>query len=108
MALDTLSWLMLSAGSVFVLAGGIGALRLPDLRSRLHATSLTDSLGTLLILGGIIVQAGFTLAAAKLITILVFLLLTSPTASYALANASRTSGSEPTLSAGDEDSETAP
>jgi multicomponent Na+:H+ antiporter subunit G len=92
-----LSWLLLLSGSVFVLIGGIGLLRMPSLYARLHAASLTDTLGTLLILGGIIIQAGFTLAAIKLVAIAVFLLLTGPTAAYALANAALLSGSMPSV-----------
>ena len=40
-------------------------------------------------------QAGLTLATIKLVAILAFLLLTSPTASYALANAALLSGMKP-------------
>jgi len=90
-----LSGLCLTAGSAFVLIGGIGLLRMPSLYTRLHAASLTDTLGTLLMLAGIIIQAGFTLAAIKLFAIAVFLLLTGPTAAYALANAALLSGSVP-------------
>lgn len=87
-----LSTLLLLSGSAFVLIGGIGVLRMPNLYTRLHAASLTDTLGTLLILAGIIVQAGFTLAAIKLAAIALFLMLTGPTATYALANAALLSG----------------
>jgi multicomponent Na+:H+ antiporter subunit G len=90
-----LSAVLLLTGSAFVLIGGIGVLRMPNLYTRLHAASLTDTLGTLLILAGIIVQAGFTLAAIKLVAIAMFLMLTGPTATYALANAALLSGTMP-------------
>ena len=92
LALDLLSWLLLIGGGGFVLVGGIGVMRLPDLYTRMHAASLTDTLGTLLILGGIMLQAGLTLATIKLAAIALFLLLTGPTATYALANAAILSG----------------
>ena len=92
LVLDILSWVLLLGGAGFVLIGGIGVLRLPDLYTRLHAASLTDTLGTLMILGGIMLQAGLTLASVKLAAIAIFLLLTGPTASYALANAALLSG----------------
>jgi len=85
--LDMLSWVMLLGGGGFVLVGGIGVIRLPDLYTRMHAASLTDTLGTMLILGGIMLQAGLTLASIKLAVIVLFMLLTGPTATYALANA---------------------
>ena len=94
-AIDILSWIMLSAGGVFVFIGGLGALRMPNLYTRMHAASLTDSMGAVLILGGIMLQAGASLATIKLAAILLFLLLTSPTASNALACAAILSGLKP-------------
>ena len=91
-ALDGLSWILLLLGGGFVLVGGIGVIRMPDLYTRMHAASLTDTLGTLCILGGIGLQAGLTLASIKLAAIAIFLLLTGPTATYALANAALMSG----------------
>ena len=52
-------------------------------------------MGTILILVGIMLQAGASLAAIKLMAILVFMLLTGPTATYALANAALMSGMKP-------------
>ena len=97
MILDGVSWVMLLIGSGFILTGGIGALRLPDLYTRMHAASLTDSMATILILGGLMLQSGLTLATVKIFAILVFLMLTGPTASYALANAAFLSGLKPEL-----------
>jgi len=95
MAIDILSWIMLTAGGVFVFIGGLGALRMPNLYTRMHAASLTDTMAAVLILGGIMLQAGPTLASIKLAAILLFLLITSPTASNALASAAILSGLQP-------------
>lgn len=95
MAIDILSWIMLSAGGVFVFIGGLGALRMPNLYTRMHAASLTDTMAAVLIIGGVMLQAGATLATIKLAAILLFLLLTSPTASNALASAAILSGLQP-------------
>ncbi len=95
MILDLASWVLLMLGGFFVLVGGIGALRMPDLYTRMHAASLTDSLGSILIISGVILQAGLTLAAVKLAAILIFLLFTSPTAANALASAALLSGLNP-------------
>ena len=93
--LDVASWLLLSLGGVFVFIGGLGALRMPNLYTRMHAASLTDSMGAVLIIAGVILQAGASLAAIKLAAILMFLLLTSPTASNALASAALLAGLRP-------------
>ena len=92
---DILSWILLTAGGVFVLVGGIGALRMPNLYTRMHAASVTDTMGALLVLTGIMVQAGLSLATIKLAAILLFLLITSPTSSYALARAALIAGIRP-------------
>jgi len=93
--LDIVSWFLLSLGGAFVFIGGVGALRMPDLYTRMHAASLTDTMGAALIIAGIILQAGASLASIKLAMILLFLLLTSPTATNALASAALLSGLRP-------------
>lgn len=90
--IDIASWILLSGGGVFVFIGGLGALRMPDLYTRMHAAGITDSIGPFLIIFGIILQAGFTLASVKLVAILLFLLMTGPTASNALASAALLAG----------------
>jgi len=95
LTLDVLSWILMTTGGLFVLIGGIGALRLPNIYARMHAASLTDTMASILVLTGIMLQAGFSLATIKLMAILVFLLLTGPTASYAIANAALLSGMRP-------------
>ncbi len=93
--LDFGSWILLSLGGLFVFIGGVGALRMPDLYTRMHAASLTDTMGSVLIIGGVMLQAGASLAAVKLAAILIFLLFTGPTASNALASAAVLSGHRP-------------
>lgn len=95
MITDILSWILLSLGGLFVLIGGIGALRMPDFYTRMHAASLTDSMAAILVLSGVMLQAGISLATLKLAAILLFLLITSPTASTALASAALVSGIKP-------------
>ena len=67
---------------------------MPDFYTRMHAASVTDSAGAILVISGIILQAGLSLAAVKLAAVLVFLLLTSPTASNALASAALLAGQD--------------
>tara|TARA_R110001599_G_scaffold325504_1_gene537703 strand:- start:75562 stop:75903 length:342 start_codon:yes stop_codon:yes gene_type:complete len=94
-AIDLLSWVLLTLGGACVLIGGLGALRLPNFYTRIHAASLTDTMATILIFVGMMLQAGLSLATLKLLAIMAFLLLTGPTATYALANAALLSGLRP-------------
>jgi len=93
--LDILSWLFLLGGSFFCLTGAVGLLRFPEFFSRIHAASLTDTLGASLILIGLMLQAGWSLALPKLILILIFSLLAGTTASHAMAKAALKSGMKP-------------
>ena len=85
--IDLLSWVSLVAGSIFLIIGTIGLIRLPDFFTRLHAASVVDTLGCILIMMGLMLQAGLSLVTVKLILIMIFILLTSPTAAHALAKA---------------------
>ena len=84
---DLASWALLLVGSIFILIGGVGLLRMPDFYTRIHAAGITDTVGAAAILVGLALQAGWDLMSVKLIIILLFLLLTSPTASHSLAKA---------------------
>ncbi len=95
LALDIISWLFLLSGSFFCLTGAVGLLRFPEFFSRIHAASLTDTLGASLILIGLMFQAGWGLALPKLILILIFSLLAGTTASHAMAKAALKSGLRP-------------
>jgi len=95
MITDILSWICLLSGGLLGIIGGIGIHRFPDFYSRLHAAGITDTLSAMLILLGLGLQAGLSLAAFKLALIFVFLFFTSPTASHALANTALHSGLKP-------------
>jgi multicomponent Na+:H+ antiporter subunit G len=95
--LTLIGWTLLAAGGAFVFIGGVGVLRLPDFYTRIHAAGVTEVLGMMLVLAGIIMIIGPSLNAAKVLAILLFLLLTGPTSAYALANAAWLSGVKPQL-----------
>ena len=93
--IDTASWILLAGGALFSVIGGIGMLRMPDFYTRMHAASITDTAGMILMLAGLMLQAGLTLVTAKLVFVMLFLLITSPTATHALARAALEDGIEP-------------
>jgi multicomponent Na+:H+ antiporter subunit G len=97
---EALSSALLAAGALFVLSGGVGLLRFPDFYLRIHAVGVTDSAGAGLILLGLLPRASDWETAARLLVILFFMVLTSPTATHVLAHAARRDG-EPVLREGD-------
>ncbi|MEZ5947068.1 MAG: monovalent cation/H(+) antiporter subunit G [Hyphomonas sp.] len=85
------------AGALLCIVGTVGVLRFPDIYTRLHAASITDTSGAGLVLLGMALIAPGWLVVAKVIAIGLFLFLTSPTASHALANAAHTAGVQPII-----------
>lgn len=86
MVIEWLSYACIIAGSIFCLIGAIGLIRMPTFMTRVHAVSVLDTLGAILVLGGLMLQSGLSLITVKLIFILLFLLLTGPVATHALVN----------------------
>jgi multicomponent Na+:H+ antiporter subunit G len=82
--------IIISFGVFFLLVGSVGLIRLPDFFSRTHATGKADTLGIMLIISGLLIielSKGLFINSAKLLVIIVFVALTNPTATNALAKA---------------------
>jgi multicomponent Na+:H+ antiporter subunit G len=84
-ALDLLTAALLGIGAVFFAAGTCGLLRFPDTFSRLHSLTKADNLGLGFVVAGLVLQAGSTVAVAKLVLIWIVALFASSSASYLLA-----------------------
>lgn len=95
--IDGLSWLLLVSGGLFCIIGAAGLVRMPDFYTRMHAASVIDSLGAGLVLLGLILQAGVTLVAAKLLILAILIFFASPTATHALARSAMIRGLKPLL-----------
>jgi multicomponent Na+:H+ antiporter subunit G len=95
--INALSWFCLISGGLFCIVGGIGMLRMPDLYTRLHASSVIESLGAGLILVGLMLQAGLSLITLKLLILLALLFIASPTATHAIARVAMLRGLKPIL-----------
>ena len=86
-AISTISVACLAAGAFFSIVGCLGLVRMPGLFPRMHAASVTDTLGAGLLIIGLLLDAGVNLIGAKLLLLGVLILLTNPTATHALAQA---------------------
>jgi multicomponent Na+:H+ antiporter subunit G len=89
--------LLVISGLLFILAGVLGILRLPDFYTRLHAMGKCDTFGVALVLVGLAIHEGMSLYSIKILLISVFVGLANPTATHALARAAIKSGLEPWL-----------
>lgn len=79
--------ILLLGGLFFFSVGTIGLLRLPDVFTRLHATTKSDTLGAGLIILAAMGYLGLDIVVIKLILILVFVWITNPTAAHIISKA---------------------
>ena len=84
--IEILSWASALAGSILIVIGAVGMLRMPDFETRSHAASLIDVLGASLIVIAVILHYGWAIVSLKLALIILFLVVTSPVAIHSLFN----------------------
>ena len=89
-------------GAFFGGVAAIGIVRLPDVYTRTHAASKSDTLGAVLAIAAAAFAIQTDLATIKAVFLLVFMFLTNPTAAHAIARAAQDQGIEP-WTAGDEE-----
>ena len=87
MLVDLFSWAFILLGSFLLLTGSLGLIRLPDFWSRLHGASISDTGGVLFLILGMMLHVTTIWVFFKLLAIAVFIFISSPTASHAIANA---------------------
>lgn len=90
--LHLLAYLVMAVGLAFDLVGCIGLVRLPDVYNRLQAGTKCVTLGTFLILLGVVIRFGFGSMGWKALLCLWFIAMTSPTAAHAIARAAHRAG----------------
>lgn len=84
--LVTILGLALFLFGLFVFSTAVlGLFRFHCVLNRMHAAAVGDALGIFCILAGLVVLHGWSLAAAKMLLILMFLWLTSPVSSHLIA-----------------------
>ena len=88
-------------GLFFFTGGSIGILRFPDFFSRLHPAGKLDSMGLFMTLTGMALYTARDLSlpalltALKILLIVVFVFITSPTATHAILDAGVRAGLSP-------------
>ena len=95
MVLSWLSGISLLLGTVALIVGALGLVRLPNLFSRIHAVGMMDTAGVAFITLGMLIHEGFSLISVKLAVVGVFLFFTSPIATHAVAQVAHRSGFSP-------------
>lgn len=89
------AWLvagLMSIGSLFMLLAAIGCLRLPDLFTRMQASTKSSTLGAACILLAVAVYFGRIGVTTQALLVVVFFFLTTPVAAHMIARAAYFSG----------------
>jgi multicomponent Na+:H+ antiporter subunit G len=89
---DLLVPALIVSGLFFMLTGTLGLLRMPDFYTRANATGKCDTLGEGLMLLGFVLYEGYSLIAVKIVLLILFILISTPTAMHAVTNAAYNQG----------------
>ncbi|MBX0293838.1 monovalent cation/H(+) antiporter subunit G [Haloarcula nitratireducens] len=93
-----LEWGIVALALVGAFFGGVaalGILRLPDIYTRAHAASKSDTLGAVLTIAAVGFALQTDLSTIKAVFLLTFMFTTNPTAAHAIARAAQEQGIEP-------------
>jgi multicomponent Na+:H+ antiporter subunit G len=92
---EVITTALLVCGCLVALVSGLGILRMPDFFTRIHPAGKNDTLAQSLILLGLMVAAGVSLVSVKLGFLWLFLFLTTPSSTHAIARAAHVDGRVP-------------
>ncbi|GEM_PF-164745 len=90
--MDWLALPFIVGGAFFLFVSAVGLIRLPDFFSRAHAVGKSETLGSLLILIGLMLHHGFALESGQLLLVVIFVAVTNPTGIHALSRAALRAG----------------
>ncbi len=101
--MNILAAILIFLGLFFFLGGSIGIIRFPDFYSRLHPAGMLDTMGLLLTMLGmaifVLADQNYSVAsiivALKILLIVIFVYITSPTATHAIVDAGVRAGLDP-------------
>lgn len=91
---EVLVSVLLLVGAAFMVLAAIGVLRLPDLPTRMHATTKAGALGAMMTMGGVAFYFGESAVVARAVAIVIFILLTAPIAAHVIGRAGYFTGTK--------------
>ncbi|MGM0564056.1 MAG: monovalent cation/H(+) antiporter subunit G [Pseudomonadota bacterium] len=89
---EALISLLLLTGATLMVLAAIGVLRLPDLPTRMHASTKAAAMGAMLIMTGVGLHFAEGVVWARVLAIILFILITAPIAAHVIARAGYLTG----------------
>jgi multicomponent Na+:H+ antiporter subunit G len=99
--LNGISIFFMAMGLLFFLGGAVGIIRMPDFYSRLHPAGKLDTLGIMAMVIGLVVynlhhlSLAAVLVSIKMLLIVFFVFMSSPTATHSIVDAGMRAGLRP-------------
>ena len=90
-----IGFILIVLGSIISVIGAVGLVRFPDVYTRSHAQTVLNVGGVCLTLLGVFLESFLSLYSIKCLLLILFIFLTSPVDSHAIARAAYKSGVKP-------------
>ncbi len=90
--MDVLIGLFLCVGTLLILSASLGVLRMPDLYTRMHASTKAGTVGLSCLLLAVAISMPEITVLSRVVGTMLFILLTAPVASHLLGRAMREVG----------------
>ncbi|MDI5986740.1 monovalent cation/H(+) antiporter subunit G [Halomonas sp. M4R5S39] len=78
---------LILAGAIFMFLAALGVLRLPDLLTRMHATTKAATLGATLIMLAVALHFAQVAVVARALGVILFIMMTAPVAAHVIGRA---------------------
>ncbi|GGY00286.1 Na+/H+ antiporter subunit G [Litchfieldella qijiaojingensis] len=85
--IEVIKGALLLTGASFMLLAAVGVLRLPDLLTRMHATTKAATLGVALVMLAVALHFAEVAVVARAFGVIVFVLMTAPVAAHVIGRA---------------------
>lgn len=79
--------ILMVLGSLFMLLAAVGILRLPDLPTRMHASTKAGAMGAIFIMTAVVFHFSTGIVLARALAIVLFIIMTAPIAAHVIARA---------------------
>lgn len=79
--------LLLFTGASFMILAAVGILRLPDLPTRMHASTKAGAMGAMMTMAGVAAHFADIAVFTRALAIVIFILITAPIAAHVIGRA---------------------
>lgn len=92
--IEFIKGILIISGAIFMLLAALGIVRLPDLLTRMHATTKSAALGVILIMLAVALHFLEVVIVARAFAVIIFVLMTAPVAAHVIGRAGYFVGSK--------------